>query len=67
MAKKFCLNCKHQGKPRMRGSFMIEVILWCFFLIPGLIYTIWRITSHRVCPRCDAPHMVPLDSPVLNK
>ena len=61
-----CANCRYQGSPvtRTKGSFRIEVLLWTFIL-PGLIYTVWRLTTReRVCPKCQRPHMIPLDTPV---
>lgn len=61
-----CANCGHVSKPKTitRGSFVIEIILWLTFLIPGLIYSIWRLTTrYKACPQCFAPYMVPLNSP----
>jgi hypothetical protein len=50
-----CTNCEFEGEAKTYtpGSILIELILWFFFLIPGLIYSIWRIGSRqKVCPRC---------------
>jgi len=61
-----CANCGYQGKPKLRvkGSFVIEVLLWLFFLLPGLIYSVWRLTTkQQVCPQCGNENMIPLDSP----
>jgi hypothetical protein len=61
-----CQNCGYRGKPKKitKGSIFIELILWLAFLIPGLIYSIWRLTTkYWACPRCRAPNMIPLDSP----
>lgn len=42
----------------------MELGLWLLFIIPGVLYSIWRLASAEyVCPRCDAPHMIPLDTP----
>lgn len=65
-----CTNCGYKGKPlrESRGSIVIEIILWFIFLIPGLIYSIWRMTNKdTVCPKCKAQHMIPLDSPMAKK
>lgn len=44
---------------------MIEVILWLMFLVPGIIYSIWRLTSrHRACAMCGGTGLIPVDSPV---
>jgi len=62
----FCANCGYGGNPIkvVKGSFFIELILWIFFLIPGLIYSIWRLTTKAlVCPKCKTPNMVPLSTP----
>ncbi len=46
------------------GSFRVEVLLWICFLIPGLIYALWRIASHyQGCPVCGASNPIPLESP----
>ena len=61
-----CPNCGFQGDEKRitKGSFFIELILWLCFLIPGLIYSIWRLTTITWgCPSCGAPHMVQIDSP----
>jgi hypothetical protein len=61
-----CANCGCSGKPKKitKGSFFIELILWLFFFVPGLIYSIWRCTTrYWACPKCKAPNMVPLDTP----
>ena len=62
----YCPNCGSVGTPRNRtkGSFWIELILWLCFLVPGLLYSVWRLTTKEaVCPKCGAPHMIPADSP----
>lgn len=62
----FCVQCEHFGTPKnyTNGAFAIEAILWLMFLVPGLIYTIWRLTTrYSGCPRCGAPHMIPAEAP----
>jgi len=43
----YCKNCGFVGVPKMfvRGSFFIELVLWVCFIIPGIIYSIWRLTN----------------------
>lgn len=70
MDKMICANCGSIGKPKKvtKGSLFIEIILWLCFFIPGLIYSIWRMTSkYTACPSCGAKNMVPLNSPVGQK
>lgn len=66
VTEKVCVNCGSRGFPKTKtkGSFFIELILWLCFLIPGLIYSVWRLTTrYKACPKCGAPNMVPFDSP----
>lgn len=70
MSDKFCTTCGAVGAPKThtRGSLFIEIVLWLCFLIPGLIYSIWRLTTkQKVCRSCGAATIVPLDSPVARK
>lgn len=65
-----CKQCGHYGDParETKGSFLIEVILWLCLLIPGLIYSIWRINSrHDVCAKCGSRDLIPIDSPLARK
>lgn len=64
---RYCTSCGHEGRgrTRTRGSLLIEIVLWLCFLIPGLIYSIWRQSSkHKVCASCGASSLVPVGSPV---
>lgn len=70
MSQMICTSCGTMGKPKTitKGSFLVEIILWLFFLVPGLIYTLWRLTTKtRGCRSCGASTMVPLDSPLGQK
>ena len=67
MAKeKFCTRCGTVAKAKriMKGSILIELFLWLLFLLPGLIYSVWRHASvYHGCPSCAGDSMIPLDSP----
>jgi hypothetical protein len=66
MKPSICARCGVQGslKSETKGSFLIEVILWLMFIVPGLIYSLWRLSTRRkVCGACGSPELVPLDSP----
>ena len=70
MSKLICSNCGTLGKPKLitKGSLLIEIVLWLCFLIPGLIYTIWRHnTRTKGCRSCGAENLIPLDSPMGKK
>jgi len=63
---RICANCGTIGKVKThtQGSFLIEVVLWLFFLLPGLIYSIWRLTTRKeVCAACGSPNRVPINTP----
>jgi hypothetical protein len=65
-----CTSCgsRSPGKTVTRGSVLIEIILWLCFIIPGLIYSLWRLTTRaQVCSACGATSLVPADSPVGRK
>lgn len=69
-AEKLCTNCHFIGKPRKitKGSLLIEILLWIMFIFPGLIYSIWRLTSKiSACPQCQAPNMIPLESQMAQR
>jgi len=58
-----CPNCKYEGPGKFitKGSFGVEVILWLFLIVPGLIYSIWRLSNKKwTCPQCDFEHVVKL-------
>lgn len=66
-APKYCGNCGIVAKPKKvtKGSFWIEVFLWLALILPGVLYSLWRLTSrYEACPKCGAPNMLPLDSPI---
>jgi hypothetical protein len=68
--QKLCTVCGTVGntKRNMKGSILTELLLWCFFLLPGLIYSIWRhSTVAQVCRNCGSPAVIPLSSPVAQQ
>ncbi len=71
MAQKLiCSACGHVGssKTAVKGNILIEIILWLFFIIPGLIYSIWRSSSrYKKCVVCGSTNLVPVDTPVGRK
>lgn len=65
-----CTTCGYVGNPQRitKGSTLIELILWLCFLIPGLIYSLWRLSSkYDACPKCKGVSMIPVDSPIGQK
>lgn len=65
-ANKLCLKCGTVGTTKrfMKGSILIELFLWFLFIVPGLIYSIWRHSSvYQGCRKCGSSEVIPLDSP----
>jgi hypothetical protein len=65
-----CTTCGTIGSTTrsMKGSIVTEIILWLFFLIPGIIYSIWRhSTVAWVCRNCGSSAVIPLSSPVAQQ
>jgi hypothetical protein len=60
-----CTQCGYHGRAKSitRGSIFIEIILWLCLLIPGLIYSIWRLTTRRDgCAQCGGA-VIPENTP----
>ena len=65
-ARMHCMTCgtDAQATDYTKGSIWIEVVLWLCFIVPGLIYSIWRQTNKATkCPACGSGHLVPQSSP----
>lgn len=63
---KVCPHCGTRGESQTitQGSTAIELILWLCFIIPGLIYSLWRLTTrNQACPSCGQTGMIPVNSP----
>jgi hypothetical protein len=64
---KLCTSCGCTGlaKTHTPGHFLIELLLWFFFFVPGLIYSIWRLSARKrnCCPHCGHHGMIGLHTP----
>jgi hypothetical protein len=61
-----CANCGQIGKTRINtpGSGVLEILLWVLFLLPGMIYTAWRLNKRReLCRACGSADVIPLSTP----
>jgi hypothetical protein len=61
-----CTRCGTIGRPKRHtpGSLALELFLFLFFIIPGLLYGVWRLSARKwVCAACQADTLVPIDSP----
>lgn len=64
--KVICRNCGRVTEPErpLRGSTWITLILLCFYVIPGIIYMIWRRTGVQdTCAICKSTNVTPENSP----
>jgi DNA-directed RNA polymerase subunit RPC12/RpoP len=61
MSKYYCNSC-HNYSPTalMKGNGWIELVLYLLYIIPGIIYSVWRRSGQpNVCPLCKVPGLVP--------
>lgn len=66
MAKKMiCSQCGGQKtKIKTPGTLLLEIFLWLLLLLPGFIYSIWRISGRKkVCADCESENIIPIQSP----
>lgn len=54
-----CNNCGHTGWSKNRGNFIITIVLAIFFLIPAVVYEIWRRSGLGVCENCGSDAVTP--------
>ncbi len=57
-----CLTCHSVvvAKREPAGPAWVGWVLLPFYLLPGILYFVWRSRSRRpVCPRCDGTVLVP--------
>jgi Zn finger protein HypA/HybF involved in hydrogenase expression len=55
--KIICPSCHYVGESKViaKGSRKIEITLWCCFILPGMLYTMWRQSrdgQYQGCPQC---------------
>ncbi|MCF7864941.1 MAG: hypothetical protein K9M11_00345 [Candidatus Pacebacteria bacterium] len=71
MAQKLiCSACGHVGstKTAVKGSGLVEIFLWFCFILPGIVYSLWRSSSrYKTCRNCGSSNLIPLDSPMGTK
>jgi len=56
----FCKNCGSVGAPKMRrrGSPTPELLLWLCVLVPGFVYSIWRLMNkYKTCSSCGSSNL----------
>lgn len=63
--KAICRNCGHEGNTerKLKGHVLITLILLICWIIPGLIYMVWRRTGLKdACTKCGSQNVVPVGS-----
>jgi hypothetical protein len=68
--KMYCTSCGTIDKPKklIKGSFVVELLMWLMFILPGLIYSCWRVAgAEMVCRKCGKATIIPEDSPIARK
>jgi hypothetical protein len=56
-----CTRCGETAAPdsRVAGSDRLELALWLVFLVPGLLYCVWRhLQRRRTCPACGSSDLI---------
>lgn len=47
----------------MKGNGWIELVLYLCYIVPGIIYSIWRRSGRlQLCPACNSPAVISADS-----
>ena len=59
-AKYYCNNCQaYSNTALMRGNGWIELVLYLCYIVPGIIYSIWRRSGiPNVCSSCKKEGVV---------
>jgi len=66
----YCKACGHTGSRNTvyPGSTLINLILCFLYIVPGIIYALWRLSAkYYVCPECNQKDLIPADSPLAKK
>jgi len=64
--KYVCMECGCQRDPidAKRGLLVIEIFMWLLYILPGVIYSIWRrVRKQQICPNCQNPSIELTSSP----
>ena len=65
--KHICRKCGTNKAPylKRRGSLALEIFLYLFMIIPGVIYTLFRFTKiEKSCSKCGSEDVVESSTPV---
>src|SRR5579862_4985902 len=68
--QKVCLQCGSVGTSQefKKGSVLTGIVFLFFFVLPGIIYFIWRgSTAYQGCRVCKSANVIPVDSPASQR
>lgn len=66
----YCMRCNEFAEPKRitPGSNAITVILVLLFILPGVLYMLWRRSAeYQVCGLCGSRDIVPNESPIARR
>lgn len=61
-----CTVCGSQAVPKVGkpGNPLIGLVLWLCFVVPGLLFSLWRSSSKFLfCYSCGSKNVIPVDTP----
>ena len=56
-----CKNCGEVSNAiiKTKGSIIIEIFLYLFYIIPGVLYTLYRVTNkYPICQHCESKEII---------
>lgn len=61
MPRYFCTQCHtYSNTAKMKGNGWIEALLYLFYILPGVIYSVWRRSGQpNACPTCGHAALIP--------
>lgn len=56
----YCTSCHgFSAYARKKGNGLIELVLYLFYIVPGVIYSVWRRTGNsRLCANCGKATLI---------
>lgn len=64
MKKKYCPTCSSINRPFVGGSIWITIIGLFLYVLPGILYEVWRNSPAQLrCGFCHAKGVIPVSSP----
>lgn len=61
-----CAACESITTPTKitPGSLLVNIVLFLFFVVPGIIYLVWRFSARKDgCARCGSVNLIPISTP----